>query len=100
MKRRDLLASLIPSYPGGCSKELLAFSAGYVRKPYSLKNLEKGISRMDRDLAWLTIREQSIVERHLPLQKTTQLAIKNFGCPELDRDETIYISRDYRTGEQ
>lgn len=96
MRRKDLLLSLIPSYPGGCSKELLALSAGYVRKPYSLKNLEKGMEIMDKDLAWITIQEHTIVERKLPLQRTTQIAIKNLGCPALETDTAIYISRDFR----
>ncbi len=99
MRRRDLLLNLIPSYPGGCSKELLALSAGYVSKPYSLKKLEKGIERMEKDLAWITIKEQTIVERRLPLQRTTQIAIKNLGCPSLETDTAIYISRDFRESE-
>lgn len=96
MNRREMLLSLIPSYPQGCSKELLALSAGYVRKPYSLKNLEKGMKVMEKDLAWLTLREGTIVERKFPLQRTTRIAIKNLGCPELETDTAIYISRDFR----
>lgn len=100
MKRKDLLFSLIPSYPGGCSKELLALSGGYVKKPYSIKHLEEGIIKLDKDLAWLTIKEPTIVERCLPMQRTTLMAIKNMGCPDLEKETTVYISRDYRENKE
>lgn len=99
MKRRELLFTLIPSYPGGCSKELLALSAGYVKKPYSLDTLERGTKKLERDLAWLTVEEPSIVERKLPMQRTTLAALKNLGCPVIESESAIYISRDYREEE-
>lgn len=98
--RRDLLFTLIPSYPGGCSRELLALSAGYVKKPYTQKSLDRGMKTLDRDLAWLTITEPSIVERQLPLQRTTVAALKNIGCPAIESENAIYISRDYREGDE
>ena len=94
--RREELYDLIPAYPKGCSKELLALSAGYVKEPYTVENVRAGVKKMEKDLAWLTVSDSSIVQRRFPMQKTTLAALRVRGITELDEEEAVYISRDYR----
>ncbi len=96
--QREELYDLIPTYPKGCSKELLALSAGYVKTPYTAAGVRAGVRKMEKDLAWLTVRDSSIVQRRFPMQKTTlaALRVKGIAETEFDADEAVYISRDYR----
>lgn len=99
-KRREELYDIIPSYPGGCSKELLAAKSGYIKAPFTKESIRRGIKAMEKDLAWLTIRDQTIVQRHFPMQKTTLSALQSYGVAGYDVEDTIYISRDYQGGDK
>jgi hypothetical protein len=93
--RREELYELIPSYPKACSKELLAAKSGYIKPPYTEESIRKGVKAMEVDLAWLTLRDPSIVERHFQMQKSTLAALKVYGIAEYSAENAVYISRDY-----
>lgn len=92
MKNKDL-SKYIPEYPKGCSVELLAVKAGYVKSKNSEKALEKGVLKLKEDLAWVTVKDLTIVERLLPVQNSTLRALKEAGAPEITKQETVYISK-------
>ena len=101
MRRREKeIFSLIPVYPSGCSMELLALSAGYVKKPYTFQSLGDGVKELRKDLGWLTVREQTIVERVLPLQRSTVKKVRDISKLELKQKEATYISRYIKGGEK
>lgn len=87
------LAGYIPKYPKGCSLELLAVKAGYVRRPYSDKRMKKGIRRLEKDLAWFTLADHGLVERLLPTQQSTRKSLASLGVPDPESDMTVYVSK-------
>ena len=89
----DRLIGYIPKYPKGCSMELLAVKAGYVRGPYSKGRLEKGVRKLKKDLAWTTLTDQGLVERLLPIQQSTRKALAALGVPDPEGEMTVYISK-------
>lgn len=95
MKRKDI-SSLIPVYPKACSIELLALRIGAVKRPYTEKSLKRGVRKAERALFWETLKNETLVERVLPMQKSTVVALLKEGCPKSDKEETEYISRDLR----
>lgn len=99
-KKQQKILELIPLYPGGCSKELLALSMGYIKAPYNLKKIEKAVKSLDKDLAWLTLKEGTIVERVLPLQRSTINQVKEISSLELTQKSATYISRNLRVKKQ
>ena len=92
MKNKEL-EKYIPVYPKGCSLELLAVKAGYVKRPYSKHQMMKGILRLQKDLAWVTFSNRGVVERLLPIQQSTRKALAALNVPDPDGEETIYVSK-------
>lgn len=91
--KEEKLIGYIPKYPKGCSMELLAVKAGYVRGPYSRGRLEKGVKRLKKDLAWTTLADHGLVERLLPIQQSTRKALAALGVPDPEGEMTVYISK-------
>ena len=87
------LAEYIPVYPKGCSVELLAVKAGYVKKPSTISRLNMGVKRLKKDMAWCTLFDESLVERLLPMQLSTRKALMSLGVPNPDTNETVYLSK-------
>lgn len=93
MKNKSL-KGYIPYYPKGCSLELLAVKAGYVKTPCTEKDIGEGIKRLKRDLGWITVDKKSeLVERQLPVQITTRKKMEDLGISNFSKKETIYLSR-------
>lgn len=95
MKNKSL-KGYIPFYPKGCSLELLAINAGYVKMPCTEKGIEEGVKKLKRDLAWITVDKKSkteLVERQLPVQITTRKKMDNLGISNFSKKETVYLSR-------
>lgn len=87
------LTEYIPTYPKGCSMELLAVKAGYVKKPYTSVRLSAGVRRLRKDMAWATFTDETLVERLLPMQQSTRKALMTLGVPNPDATETVYLSK-------
>lgn len=90
MKNSDLL-QYIPFYPKAVSEQYLAIKAGYLKKPF--KNIEKGMKTFRRDLTWLSLKHEEIVQRTEKLQVSTEKHLKDEGFPIPKDEEIVYLSR-------
>jgi hypothetical protein len=92
--RNKRLLEYIPFYPKAVSEYFLAIKAGYVKSPF--KNVERGMKAFRRDLMWLSLRHEELVQRTEKLQVSTEKHLKDEGFPIPEDEEVIYLSR-YKT---
>lgn len=90
MKNPRLL-EYIPFYPKAVSEQYLAIKAGYLKEPF--RNIEKGMKTFRRDLMWLSLRHEEVVQRTEKLQVSTEKHLKDLGFPIPEEEEIIYLSR-------
>lgn len=90
MKNKRLL-DYIPFYPKAVSEYFLAIKAGYLKVPF--KNIEKGMKVFRRDLTWLSLRHEELVQRTEKLQVSTEKHLKDAGFPIPEDEEVVYLSR-------
>lgn len=94
MRKEDLLKR-IPFFPKGVSREHLAIEAGYIKKPFTRRRIEKGLAKLDKDIDWLTLRDETLVQRTERLQLSTQAVLKSESFPVemMDPDCCVYLSK-------
>lgn len=93
MKITDkMILDSIPDYPKACSEYLLALKLGYIKKDDSQKKIEKGLSRLEKRLAWITLRQKSIIESRAVIQKSTREQLSESGIEIKKTGEISYFS--------
>ncbi len=85
----EKLSRMIPVYPRACSAMLLAVKAGFVRQPYTEAHMRKGLSDLERRMAWLTLRDGRISESRAMIQRTTMERLSALGVEGLREGEEI-----------
>lgn len=82
----------IPTYPKACSEYLLALKLGYIKDADDEKNIRKGLKKLERRLAWTTLRNKNITESRAVLQKSTENQLQEHGIEIKREGEISYFS--------
>lgn len=85
------LLDYIPYYPKAVSEYFLAIKTGYIKAPF--KNVERGMKTFRRDLTWMSLRHEELVQRTEKLQVSTEKHLKDEGFPIPQDEEIVYLSR-------